>query len=149
MAIFTRRGVKRQRVLRPQTPTGRHTRSHVARRHGDVSRTRSPKRAPTRNPRKSFRSRLLKAAAQRGVAAGGGGGVSSRSTTPGAGRSASVLSHVTERTDTRLVIRDEFIMNVDKFHRHVKRTIDRVKGEVRLEILTSSIGHDVKTTSIS
>ena len=85
---------------------------------------------------------LLKAAAQRGGVLS-----ASRATTPGgaAGRSASVLSHVTERNDTRLVIRDEFIMNVDKFHRHVKRTIDQVKGEVRLEIPTSSIGHDVKT----
>lgn len=48
-----------------------------------------------------------------------------------------------EESHTRVILRDEFLMNMQKFASHISRTIHQLEGDIRLEMPEVILGDDI------
>ena len=48
-----------------------------------------------------------------------------------------------EESHTRVILRDEFLMNMQKFASHISRTIHQLEGDIRLEMPDVMLGDDI------
>ena len=53
------------------------------------------------------------------------------------------VSHGVEDTHNRVILRDEFLMNMQKFASHISRTIHQLEGDIRLEMPPVALGDDI------
>ena len=59
------------------------------------------------------------------------------------GASQDKTSQAAEDTQSRYVLRDEFLMNMQKFATHINRTIHQLEGDIRLEMPSVVLGDDI------
>lgn len=53
------------------------------------------------------------------------------------------LSKSSDESQSRVILRDEFLMNMQKFSSHISRTIQQLEGDIRLEMPDIVLGDDV------
>ena len=51
--------------------------------------------------------------------------------------------HGSEESHSRVILRDEFLMNMQKFASHISRTIHQLEGDIRLEMPEVILGDDI------